>query len=274
MKARIEAATDVAMTGPWDAQRNATPFSAAELASHLEALERDAVEGHLFLIHTGGDIGGAIDVYVEEAAPAAVRDRFTAIAGPILIALPSGTLMVGGVEDYRTGRAGTSAAGGTIEVPTGDYALRCSAAADPEREPASESALRTIVSPADIKYYDRITRQGCLGGVLTLLLFPLLAFAFGWPAALVITAVTFLAFFPLLAAGLKRNARYQRLHAIVPVFRLQHADPLFVIELHRVESRAGLTGGSVSSQKTPTSERSRRRLPARRRLPHSAAASA
>lgn len=60
MKARIDAGTDIALIGLWDAQRGANPFGAAEKAA--AALEADAAAAHVFLVHTGGDGGGPVDV--------------------------------------------------------------------------------------------------------------------------------------------------------------------------------------------------------------------
>src|SRR5688500_18367528 len=124
MKARVDAGTDVAMIGAWDAGQNASPFTAAERADHLKALERDASEGRLFLIHTGADGGGPVDVYVDESAPAVVHARIKLIAENVLLSLPSGALMVGGVEDYRSDESRLTGPGSGIQIPAGDYALR------------------------------------------------------------------------------------------------------------------------------------------------------
>jgi hypothetical protein len=233
MKARIDAGTDVAMIGAWDARQLAPPFTAAELADRDHALERDVSRGALFLIRTGGDGGGPVDLYIDEPAPPAVLARVTPVAGEARLSLPGGALTVGGVEDYRSAGARISGPDRIVNVPAGDYAVRCYVQNDPEREPASEKTLRTLVSPADIKYYDGVNQRGCVGGALTLLLFPLLAFPLGWKVALPVTVVAFLGFFPLLQWGLKRNARYQRLHAVIPIHRIQQADPTYVLELRR-----------------------------------------
>ena len=233
MKARLDAGTDVAMIGAWDAQQNASPFTAAEFADHQNALDRDVSRGALFLIHTGGDGGGPVDLYIDEPAPPEVLARVTPIAGEARLSLPSGALTVGGVEDYRSPDARITGPGRIVNVPAGDYALRCYVMKDAEREPASEKTLRRLVSPADIKYYDSVNQRGCVAGALTLLLFPILWYPLGWKIALPITVVVFLGFFPLREQVLKRNARYQRLDAIIPIHRIQHADPTHVFELRR-----------------------------------------
>src|SRR5512133_1821196 len=88
MKARVDAGTDVAMIGAWDADRGA-----------------DAEQGHIFVLHTGADGGGPVDVYIDEPVPADVMQRLTPIGDELVLALPSGTLIVDGVEHYRARKA-------------------------------------------------------------------------------------------------------------------------------------------------------------------------
>jgi hypothetical protein len=246
MKARTDAGTDVAMIGAWDAQRGSTPFTASELRHLSETLEAEAAEGHLFLLHTGADGGGPVDLYIGEAIPGEIRDRLVASDGEFLLVLPSGALVVGGAEDYRSPKAQITAPNSSVSVPPGEYALRCYTPNDEEQSPRSEGELRKLVGSADLKYYDRINSGGCLVGSLSLLLFPILSFPLGWKVALAITAVVFLSFFPALQWILKRSARYQRLDKVVPAFRLQSQDPTLVFELRPIRDRAGLKGGSAS----------------------------
>lgn len=246
MKARIDAGTDVAMIGAWDAQRASKPFTASELTHVSETLDAEAAEGHLFLFRTGADGGGPVDVYIDEAIPGEVQERLVSSGGEFLLAIPSGALVVSGAEEYRSGKPGITGPQSSVTVPAGDYALRCYGLKDDELAPRSEEDLRKLVGSADLKYYDRANSRGCLGGALTLLLFPVLSFPFGWKVALVITAVVFLGFFPAREWLLKRNARYQRLHNVVPVFRLKNQDPTLVLALRPIRDRAGLKGGSVS----------------------------
>lgn len=246
MKARVDAATDVAMIGAWDARRGAVSLTPSDLKHLSDTLEADAAQGHLFLLHTGGDGGGPIDVYVDEAVPREVQERLVPSEGEFLLALPSGALVVGGVEDYRSPQARITDDHSTVTVPAGDYAVRCYAAKDEEQSPKSDSDLNELVGRADLEYYDRINRTGCIVGALTLLLFPILAFPLGWKLALPITVAVFVSFFPAWAWLLKRNARYQRLHRVVPVFRIQHQDPTFVLTLRTIHDRTGLKGGSLA----------------------------
>jgi hypothetical protein len=246
MKARIDAATDVAMIGAWDAQRDATPLTSLELKQVSDTLDADAAAGHLFLVRTGADIGGPVDVYIDEAIPDEVQDQLVSSDGTFLLVLPSGALVVGGVEEYRAPNPRTTGPNNVVTVPAGDYSVRCYSPKDTEQSPTLEKELREIVGGADLDYYDRLNSRGCLFGSLTLLLFPILVFPLGWKVALGVAAVAFISFFPAREWLLKRNARYQRLHNVVPTFRLRHEDPMLVLELRPIRDRATLKGGSVS----------------------------
>jgi hypothetical protein len=247
MKARIQAGTDIALIGAWDASCNARPLAAS--ANQRAVLEADAAEGHLFLLETHADGGGAIDVYVDQAIEQEVLARLRPVPAdgkPFLLAVPTGALLVRGAEDYRAGAPIATTDRSVVRIPPGDYGVRCYAPTDPEREPASEAELRKLVGEGDLAYYDRTNRAGCLIGVLLLLLFPINLFPFGWVTALAITVVVVLAYFALRAKLLERNERYQRLHKVIPPFRLRTEDPWLVLELRRVPARAGLAGGIAS----------------------------
>src|SRR5688572_27864061 len=98
MKARFDAGTDVAMIGAWDAQRGAQPFSADEYRRLSDTLDADAAEGHVFVVYTGADGGGPVDVYIDEPIPGDLMGRLTPVGDECVLALPSGSLDVDGVE--------------------------------------------------------------------------------------------------------------------------------------------------------------------------------
>jgi hypothetical protein len=243
MKARLDVGTDVAMIGAWDAQRGSTPFSAAELQRVPETLDGDAANGHLFFVRMGGDGGGPAEVYVDEVIPPDVQDELIPVGDEFLLELPSGKLVVDGVEHYR---ASPAAPNGSVAVPAGHYSVRCYIARDAEQPARSEEALKARVGSAEVAYYDRMNAVGCLGGASTLLLFPILAFPLGWKIALAATVVVFISFFHVREWVLKRNPRYQRLDRVVPAFRRENQDPMFVFELRSIRERGALRGGSVS----------------------------
>lgn len=246
MKARFDAGTDVAMIGAWDAQRGAQPFSPEESKRLSDTLDADASRGDLFVLHTHADGGGPVDVYIDEPIPAETAGRLTSLGGEFVLALPSGALVVDGVEHYRT-RKGAARSDRAVTVPAGDYLLRCYAGTeDEEPAPRSERDLEAFVGADDLRFYEKVTRSGCLTGVLLLLLFPVLGPFVGWTWAFAATVVVVVAYFNVREWVLRRNARFGRLRETITAFRLQHQDPTFVLELRHIEDRTGLTGGSVS----------------------------
>ncbi len=248
MKARFDAGTDVAMIGAWDLDRGAQPFSAEEYKQLSATLDADAEQGHLFVLHTGADGGGPVDVYIDEPVPAETVARLTPLGGELVLALPSGKLMVDGVEYYRARKPDPAQASRAISVPTGDYLLRCYTPKDAEQDvtPRSEHELEAIVGKNELRYYERVTRGGCVIGLLLLLLFPILGPFAGWRIAFATTVVAALGFFYVREWALRRNPRFARIREAVTTFRLQGQDPTFVLELRQIQDRAGLKGASVS----------------------------
>ena len=238
MKARFDAGTDIAMIGAWDAQRGAQPFSDSEYARLSDALDAEAAQGHIFVLRTGGDGGGPVDVYIDEPVPPEAVANLTPLGDELILALPSGTLDVDGVEYYRPRKPDASRASRAIMLPPGDYTLRCYAANDEEDSgPAaaqSERDLESVIGAEDLRYYERTTRAGCLTGLLLLLLFPALLPFFGWKVAFGVTAVAFVGYFNVREWVLRRNERFARLRERVTAFRLGRDGPTFVLELRSV----------------------------------------
>src|SRR5687768_1653334 len=83
MKARVDAGSDAAMIAAWDATRNDQPLGASD--ERASVLETDAADGHVFVLHTGADGGGKIDVYVDEAIPPDVAETLRAVPGSFLV---------------------------------------------------------------------------------------------------------------------------------------------------------------------------------------------
>jgi len=248
MKARVDAGTDVAMIGAWDANRGAQAFSAEEYKRLSDALDADAEQGHIFVLHTGADGGGPVDLYIDEPVPADVIERLTPLGDALVLALPSGTLIVDGVEHYRARKPDAALANRAVSVPPGDYLLRCYTPPDEEQETTrrAERDLESIVGKDELRYYERVTRSGCLVGLGLLLLFPVLGLLAGWRIAFATTVVVVIGFFYVREWTLRRNARFARLREAIAAHRLGTREPTFVLELRRIEDRAGRTGGSVS----------------------------
>ena len=249
MRARFDAGTDVAMIGAWDLDRNAQPFTAEEFKRLTDTLDADAEQGHLFVLHTGSDGGGPVDAYVDEPVPANIMARLTPLGDALVLALPSGQLIIDGVEFYRARKPDASLASRAVAVPPGDYLLRCYTPEDDEQEarPRPERDLESIVGKDELRYYERVTRGGCLVGLGLLLLFPILGPLAGWRIAFAATVVAVIGFFYVREWVLRRNPRFSRLREAVAAHRLGTQEPTFVLELRRIEDRDGRTGGSVVS---------------------------
>src|SRR6478736_3799104 len=123
MKTRIEAGSDVAMIGAWDANQSLPPISKPWGEEYNETLDRDAVEGNLFLIKMGGDGGGPIDIFVDEDPPETLLKQVRLLGGEFLLRVPSGKLMVSGLEAYRTENDDAHERS-VADVPSGHYALK------------------------------------------------------------------------------------------------------------------------------------------------------
>jgi hypothetical protein len=246
MRARLDAGTDVAMIGAWDARRDAETLANTLPPEILAVLEQEAVKGDLFLIHTGADGGGPVDVVVDEPLAPDEHARLRPLEGLRRLSVPSGVLRVAGVEQYRAPKPVATTAG-DVTIPAGDYAVSAFVPRDPEAEEPSEAKLREEVGAGELRRYDRINLGVVMGGfaapsLALLILVP----AMGWKLAVPAAIAIFLAWFPATQWILRRSRSYTRLHAIATDFRLRRGSPTLVLALRRLDPGEKLAGGSVS----------------------------
>jgi hypothetical protein len=256
MHQRVQAGTDVAMIGAWDAGRGALPFSSDQQRRYRKSLEKEAQTGHLFLVHTGADGGGAVDVYIDEAVPDDVKKTVRALAGESLVSVPSGRLIVAGAEDFRAENVTADDGSNVITIPAGDYAVRCHVSADDEAAGEFDSIRECeekVLTPEEREYYHKKNYAQLalilVGWGLFLAFLPM-ARRWGWKIALPITLLIAVPYFHWLERRSKRrtaaNVRWQEINKkLTDAWEASQART-FVMELRRVESRDGLTGGSVS----------------------------
>lgn len=245
---RIDIGTDIARIGAWDLNKNDSPFSHAELKNLDKALESDSSRGDLFLIKTGADGGGPIDIYIEEEVPEKVKIITNEIHQHFLLSVPTGKLVIGGVEDYRSKQPKITGPDSMVTIAAGHYSLKCYVGKNEDQYPDEdpESELEKLVGAEDLRYYDRVTNWGLLSGIIfAILLFCILVFSTGWKIAIPLTIVGFLLYYHPLLWILKRNERYQRLGEIIPYFRLGHEKPTFVFEMKKMMDTNGLKGGFI-----------------------------
>jgi hypothetical protein len=260
MYARIEAGTDVAMLGAWDHGRMDPSLAEPSQKLTVHALEHDAEEGHLFLIHTGGDGSAPIDVYIDADAPANVRKKAKSKDGgnrEYLIHIPTGRLVVGGVEDYRHPNPRTTTHDSILSIPAGDYRLRCYIGNHADSGPVTtiQDVEEKVLTPEEREFYRAGRRKAAIAsclGYVSLLLFPALALPYGWKIALGITFAVGGALFYVLDLWAKRHGsadpRWQRLNKMVERAWLGSHSASFILELHRLDkptNGAVLKGGSI-----------------------------
>ena len=245
MKTRIEAGSDVAMIGAWDANQSLPPISKPWGKEYDETLDRDAVEGNLFLIKMGGDGGGPIDIFVDEDPPETLLKQVRRLGGEFLLRVPSGKLMVSGLETYRTEEVNDANERSIADLPAGNYAMTCFEWNDPETGGyPSKAEFEQALGADDYAYYRRLGKTGCLGYLL-FLLFPALVVPFGWGLALTITIGAIAAFFYWHYESLKRNERYGRINRAMNEIVSQKQTPAFVLQLRKLAEPISMKGGSV-----------------------------
>jgi hypothetical protein len=247
MKTRIEAGTDIAMIGAWDAIRNDAGLAGVSGGKLDPLLKADCAAAHLFLLRTGADGGGPVDVYADSAIPEDVRKQCRASKREFLISVPSGRLMVGGIEGYRSGSAATTAADRVVEIPAGDYALRCLVPkGEVHFDPPTRAELEAKVGVEDFQYHRRIQRLALTAYFGVPVLFLILLFPLGWKRALAVAAVVGLISYGLVKL-ISSNERFRRVtKAENELWQAaqQRGLPTLIFELRRVSDTAGLSGGT------------------------------
>jgi hypothetical protein len=248
MKARVEAGTDVAMIGAWDASQADGALHKISYKRLMSTLHEDAVAGDLFLIHTGADGGGPIDVYVDEAIPDNVLLEIEKQPGEFRLRVPTGRLVVGGVEDYRSLKPKITGPDSIVSLPAGDYELGCYVGKEEEYDGVSKSTLLNSLGTDDYVYWRRRENTGCLGFLSLPLSFAIAVYAFNWKIAVPVSLVVVILWFHCREWILRHNARYQRIHSVVQELHRQaeaKAPPTFVFELKRLQDDSSLKGGEI-----------------------------
>lgn len=249
MKARVEAGTDIAQIGAWDANRDDGAFDKLSFKRRTAVLREDSEAGSIFVLNTGSDGDGPIDVYVDESIPESELRENELLKGEFLVRVPSGRLVVGGVEDYRYSKRKITGPNSVISVPVGDYKIQCYAPKVDEGslEGVSNAALREAIGEDDYSYWRR--REKSAGyGCLPFALFPALAYTFNWKVALAAAIGMTVLWFFCREQLLRRNARYQSIEKRVQeIYRQAKANsaPTFIFALTRLEDGSSLKGGEV-----------------------------
>lgn len=237
------------MIGAWDASHSHPPLTKFWGEAYDSALKNDARDGRLFYVEMGGDCGGAVDVYVDEAVPDNISRTARLIEGEFLLRVPSGRLAVDGVEHYRMSNPPDPINANLITIPTGDYAVRCYDVPEDEQPgPSVATVMDAVLSPEDRTYYDAGTQTG-LALWWPLILLPVLWPMVGWKIALAVS-LGVLAVWCHVYDRLDKNRRgadrrWNRISSTLRQAILANRSPLLILELRRVTTASSLRGGWV-----------------------------
>jgi hypothetical protein len=246
MKARIEGGTDIATEGAWDAVLQCEPLVDRSEKMWLQDVE----QAKLFLIKTGGDGGGPVDIYVDEEISAKARRRMRQVGEEHLLLVPSGRLMVGGVEDYRSANPRITGDNSIVAIPPGNYAVTCFLPKSPESSHSGLTKKQYIAAlgEEDYRYFRRKTTAG-LWGYVGFLLWPILGPFVGGLWAFGIALVVVILHTTIQGRLQARDARYQDVNRRVnEAFRQaeKDSDPVYVLTFRKLVDRGELKGGSVN----------------------------
>jgi hypothetical protein len=115
MKFYIDSGTDIASHVLFDPTAQATPYG-EDFDQAQARLNAEITEGRLLHIDTHSDGCIGYTVFVDEPLPDDLRARVVEHTPEILLRVPGGRLVAGGLEDL-----GGSMTKHTVEVPPGDY---------------------------------------------------------------------------------------------------------------------------------------------------------
>ncbi len=249
MKMRVQAGTDIAALGAWDASRNDSSLARLSASAFSKALESEAAAGNLFLIRTGGDGGGPVDIFVDAEITEEVRKQSRPIKGEFLISLPTGQMVVGGAEDYRSDKPRTVSQDSVVTVPSGDYSIRCRVGKEEGGcDPPSRAQLESAMGREEYRYYRRVQNLALAAYFGTPGVFLMLTVVLGWKRALAPSAVAGAILYVAFRLWTRRDERFKRASkAEQDCWReaRQREAPSLILELHKVSNTSGLKGGSI-----------------------------
>ncbi len=252
MKKRVNAGSDIAAIGAWDASLADTALANVQGSRHEEALTRDAEKGSLFFIRIGADWGGVIDAYVDEEPPAEVLKDLKQVGREFHLSLATGRLVINGVEFYRTEKASTGKSDRALEIPAGDYALRFyESKSEGGIDAPRQKDLAKIVGTKDSKFFQSM--QWFVVGMYVMV--PVSFFAakhfVGWKTALLPAGIVTGAAFVIISI-IKSGERFKRVAKAQYELWRQAQDrqsPGFVFALRKIKGGEELKGGWVDLRK-------------------------
>ena len=242
MHFNIELGTDVAALGVWDAAAG----EARRGVAGREECDADVAAAGVFILETGADGSYSSEFYIGEPVPEEKLRRARTVNREYLLRCGSGTLVAGGLEDYRSAKPQITDAGSRMAVPPGAYRLKVHVGESEDQ--VNEADLVTAVGADDYAYYQKVSgRQslGCLGVFLAF--FPAAALGWKFPSCLVFGLVTGVLGYFVAGFVISLDERYQRI--LRKVNEYPEKVPALIFELTRIGEEeaeaADLSGGRM-----------------------------
>jgi len=249
LKQRVYVGTDVALLGVWDEACEVVDYSKLKMKEVSNLLNGDSAAGRLFLMELGADWSGTVDVYVNREIEPEVMHQMRQVPDEFLVAIPSGRIVVGGVEDYRSAEAQITSESSVVAVNPGDYGLKCfvqSEAAEVPDAPEPEELERAVGSDL-FACYQKWSQRARKGFWLLLLFFPITYWS-GWITGIIATIVLVFGYFHLIEWLQKQDPKYVEANAAVEeAIRAsdKEASPNFALLLRGPLEAHRLAGGRV-----------------------------
>lgn len=246
MRYQIDMDTDIAAIGVWDAEAGDGKRGFADNSTKTQwaAWDEDVAATQLFVLETGSDGSYSAEFFIDEPVPADQLSLARTVNREYLLRCASGTLVAGGMEDYRSAKPKATDESSRMTVSPGPYRLRLHVGESEDQ--INEADLVTFVGAEDYAYYQKLSgRQslGCLGVFLAFL--PTVFFGANFWVCLIFGLVAGGVGYFLAGLLLTMNDRYQRVFR--KVMEYHNRIPCLIFELTRIDEAdaASLTGGRM-----------------------------
>jgi hypothetical protein len=180
----------------------------------------------------GADVGGAVDLFVDEDVPADMVAESSPVRDQRTVVVRSGEVAIDGIEHFATEGQSTDLPS-RGQIPNGTYLtkIRVTKNEDELPEPKSEKEIRRLLGADNVVFHEKTNLKTLLIGLSTLLLLPILLFVVRWYVAVPVTLVVFIGYFHVAQWWLKRNPRFQKVDAQIGAMRLAGERPIVIIQL-------------------------------------------
>jgi hypothetical protein len=236
----------------WDEARQSDSVSPRE---SQKALQADVAAGRAVMLQLGGDCGGSVALYIDELPTGQELAGFRPCGVERRLELPSGRLLVGGAEDYRSATPIITDTSKVVTMAPGTYAVACHAnQAEVAGIDLSRRSLEPLLGKGDHAYYRRISNLSLAGYLLGFAFIPLRA-AWGWKIALALTVALLVTYFWIQEQWLlPRNARYQNILARINAYAKDaesETAPVLILTLRLIDAASPLRGGAIEVEEPP-----------------------